>query len=86
MPEPADEQERQPRPGRRFERSSDQRGEPEADRAETNAWDRYWDRFRRQEVDDRVDERHREQGGYFERFRRQQVDDPVGRRGERRSS
>jgi hypothetical protein len=40
-------------------------------------WDQYWDRFRRQQVDDPV-EGNRE--GYWERFRRQQVDDPVDER------
>lgn len=40
-------------------------------------WDRYWDRFRRQQVDDPV-ERRRE--GLWERFERQQVDDPVDER------
>jgi hypothetical protein len=41
------------------------------------AWDRYWERFRRQQVDDPV-ERRRE--GVWERFERQQVDDPVDER------
>jgi len=40
----------------------------------------YWERFRRQQVDDPVDERGREREGYWERFRRQQVDDPVDKR------
>jgi hypothetical protein len=45
-------------------------------------WDRYWERFRRQQVDDPV-ERRRE--GLWERFERQQVDDPVDERRGRRS-
>jgi hypothetical protein len=45
--------------------------------ARPGAWDRYWDRFRRQQVDDPV-ERRRE--GLWERFERQQVDDPVDER------
>jgi hypothetical protein len=40
-------------------------------------WSAYWERFRRQEVDDPVEARRE---GYWERFRRQQVDDPVRRR------
>jgi hypothetical protein len=44
-------------------------------------WDQYWERFRRQQVDDPV-EGSRE--GYWERFRRQQVDDPVEERRARR--
>jgi len=40
-------------------------------------WDAYWDRFRRQQVDDPVEERRE---GLWDRFRRQQVDDPVTRR------
>jgi hypothetical protein len=40
-------------------------------------WWRYWERFRRQQVDDPV-ERSGEPS--WERFRRQQVDDPVDRR------
>lgn len=39
--------------------------------------DAVWDRFRRQEVDDPVDDRRE---GLWERFRRQQVDDPVTKR------
>jgi hypothetical protein len=42
--------------------------------------DRHWDRFRRQEVDDPVDERTE---GYWDRFKRQQVDDPVDARRDR---
>jgi hypothetical protein len=41
------------------------------------AWDRYWERFRRQQVDDPVEERRE---GFWERFERQQVDDPVDER------
>jgi hypothetical protein len=40
-------------------------------------WDAYWERFRRQQVDDPVHERRE---GYWDRFRRQQVDDPVEER------
>lgn len=45
--------------------------------AEQSLWDAYWDRFRRQQVDDPVEERRE---GLWDRFRRQQVDDPVTRR------
>lgn len=50
---------------------------PTADEDEQSLWDAYWDRFRRQEVDDPVDDRRE---GLWDRFRRQQVDDPVTRR------
>jgi hypothetical protein len=45
------------------------------------AWDRYWERFRRQQVDDPVESRRE---GFWERFERQQVDDPVDERRSRR--
>ena len=47
------------------------------DDADQSLWDAYWERFRRQEVDDPVEDRRE---GYWDRFRRQQVDDPVDRR------
>jgi hypothetical protein len=47
------------------------------------AWDRYWERFRRQQVDDPVEERRE---GFWERFERQQVDDPVDERRSRRKT
>jgi hypothetical protein len=47
--------------------------EPERERP----WDRYWERFRRQQVDDPIEERRE---GYWDRFKRQQVDDPVDAR------
>ena len=40
-------------------------------------WDTYWDRFRRQQVDDPVEDRRE---GMWDRFKRQQVDDPVTRK------
>ena len=46
-------------------------------------WDAYWERFRRQEVDDPVQGRRE---GMWDRFRRQQVDDPVDRPGGRSGS
>jgi hypothetical protein len=46
-------------------------------------WDRYWERFRRQQVDDPVETRRE---GFWERFERQQVDDPVEDRRARRRS
>ena len=55
--------------------------EPEVE--EQGMWDRYWDRFRRQQVDDPIEERRE---GYWDRFRRQQVDDPVDERRRRRRS
>lgn len=46
---------------------------------EKGFWSAYWERFRRQEVDDPVEDRRE---GVWDRFRRQQVDDPVrGSRG-----
>ena len=53
--------------------------EPDAvpDEKEQTLWDAYWERFRRQQVDDPVEERRE---GLWDRFRRQQVDDPVTRR------
>lgn len=62
---------------------SEQRDSPERESGspheeeEQSLWDAYWDRFRRQEVDDPVEERRE---GLWDRFRRQQVDDPVTRR------
>ena len=47
---------------------------PPAEEEEQSLWDAYWERFRRQQVDDPVDERRE---GLWDRFRRQQVDDPV---------
>jgi hypothetical protein len=63
--------------------TSAERPDPEREREGGGFFDRQWDRFRRQQVDDPVDERHE---GYWDRFKRQQVDDPVDeRRGGRRS-
>jgi hypothetical protein len=45
-------------------------------------WSAYWERFRRQQVDDPVEERRE---GPWERFRRQEVDHPVRRRDTGRS-
>jgi len=52
---------------------------PASDRTpeERSAWDLYWDRFRRQQVDDPVEDRRE---GMWDRFKRQQVDDPVTRK------
>ena len=50
---------------------------PPAAEDDQSVWDAYWDRFRRQQVDDPVEERRE---GIWDRFRRQQVDDPVTRR------
>ena len=44
------------------------------DEEDESFWSAYWDRFRRQEVDDPVAERRE---GLWDRFRRQDVDDPV---------
>ena len=52
-------------------------GGEERDEQEQSLWDAYWERFRRQQVDDPVEERRE---GLWDRFRRQQVDDPVTRR------
>lgn len=52
------------------------RGKP-ATREEPSLWDAYWERFRRQQVDDPIEERRE---GMWDRFKRQQVDDPVDRR------
>lgn len=46
-------------------------------------WSAYWERFRRQQVDDPVEERRE---GMWDRFTRQQVDDPVDERRSRRPS
>ena len=59
------------------EESPERRPDPVDDEAEPSLWDAYWDRFRRQEVDDPVEDRRE---GMWDRFRRQQVDDPVTRR------
>jgi hypothetical protein len=50
---------------------------PKDEPEDQSFWDAYWERFRRQDVDDPV-ERRRE--GLWERFRRQDVDDPVDER------
>jgi hypothetical protein len=55
----------------------------EPDTGEEGFWDAYWERFRRQQVDDPVPERRE---GLWDRFQRQQVDDPVEERKSRRSS
>ena len=56
---------------------------PEPEAEGEGFWHDYWDRFKRQQVDDPVEERRE---GYWDRFKRQQVDDPVDeRRGRRRS-
>ncbi|MBV8944822.1 MAG: hypothetical protein JOZ95_05330, partial [Solirubrobacterales bacterium] len=52
-------------------------GRDPAPAEERGLWDVYWDRFRRQEVDDPVEDRRE---GMWDRFKRQQVDDPVDRR------
>jgi hypothetical protein len=59
--------ERKPPPGR----------PPEEDAERSSLWDAYWERFRRQQVDDPVETRRE---GLWERFQRQAVDDPVRRR------
>jgi hypothetical protein len=52
--------------------------EPHAgEREDESLWSAYWERFRRQQVDDPVEDRRE---GYWDRFRRQDVDDPVGPR------
>jgi hypothetical protein len=62
---------------------SEQRDPPQDDpdvtagEEEQSLWDAYWDRFRRQQVDDPVEDRRE---GLWDRFKRQQVDDPVTRR------
>lgn len=58
------------------ERPAESPPRPRDDKGQS-AWDAYWERFRRQQVDDPVEE-HRE--GLWDRFRRQDVDDPVTRR------
>lgn len=47
---------------------------PDATPEQLSLWDSYWERFRRQQVDDPVEDRRE---GYWDRFKRQQVDDPV---------
>ncbi len=49
---------------------------PEPGSGEEGFWSAYWERFRRQQVDDPVQERRE---GLWDRFRRQDVDDPVRR-------
>jgi hypothetical protein len=56
---------------------------PEPGSGGEGLWDAYWERFRRQQVDDPVEERRE---GLWDRFKRQQVDDPVDERRSRRSS
>ena len=51
--------------------------QPEPEPAQLSVWDAYWDRFRRQQVDDPVED-NRER--LWDRFRRQQVDDPVDKK------
>lgn len=53
------------------------RPDPVEGEDEQSLWDAYWDRFRRQEVDDPVEDRRE---GLWDRFKRQQVDDPVTRK------
>lgn len=50
---------------------------PEPDSGEEGFWSAYWERFRRQQVDDPVENRRE---GLWERFRRQDVDAPIDRR------
>jgi hypothetical protein len=68
MSEQQDFPEREPAPGPAGEGH---------DEEEQSLWDAYWERFRRQQVDDPVEERRE---GLWDRFRRQQVDDPVTKR------
>jgi hypothetical protein len=50
---------------------------PEADSGgEEGFWSEYWERFRRQQVDDPIPEKRE---GIWDRFKRQDVDDPVRR-------
>ena len=50
-------------------------GAPEPPSVEEQGfWSAYWERFRRQQVDDPVEDRRE---GMWDRFKRQQVDDPV---------
>jgi hypothetical protein len=57
--------------------------ETDSERRKRRFWAEYWDRFRRQQVDDPVEERGER---YWDRFKRQQVDDPVDERRARRRS
>jgi hypothetical protein len=57
--------------------ASEQQTRSSPEREPGGFFDRHWERFRRQQVDDPVDER---QEGYWDRFKRQQVDDPVDER------
>jgi hypothetical protein len=50
-------------------------GPPQLDSGEEGFWSTYWERFRRQQVDDPVADRRE---GMWDRFRRQEVDAPVG--------
>jgi hypothetical protein len=51
-----------------------QASSPEPDSGEGGFWSAYWERFRRQQVDDPVEDRRE---GLWDRFKRQDVDDPV---------
>jgi hypothetical protein len=53
------------------------------EREDESFWSAYWERFRRQEVDDPVEERRE---GLWDRFKREDVDDPVSPRGDRPAS
>jgi len=59
-----------------------QTSSPEPDTGAEGFWSAYWERFRRQQVDDPVEDQRE---GLWDRFRRQQVDDPVEERRSRRS-
>jgi hypothetical protein len=50
---------------------------PDDESRDQSFWDCYWERFRRQDVDDPVEQRRE---GLWDRFRRQDVDDPVDER------
>jgi hypothetical protein len=50
---------------------------PKDESHDPSFWDLYWERFRRQDVDDPVEQRRE---GLWDRFRRQDVDDPVDER------
>jgi hypothetical protein len=50
---------------------------PDSGPEDEGFWSAYWERFRRQQVDDPVPGKRE---GMWDRFRRQDVDDPVGRR------
>jgi hypothetical protein len=59
------------------EDSPERRPDPVDEDEEQSLWDVYLDRFRRQQVDDPVEDRRE---GRWDRFKRQQVNDPVTRR------